>query len=339
MKKIVFICLSCFFVLTGCGKVNKEDMVSYFKDYVNNAKSYKLEGNMKIYNDEDTYSYKLEAYYLKDNYYKVILVNETNNKEQIILRNDDGVYVVTPSLNKSFKFDSVWPDNSSQSYLLGSLLKDVENDPGASYDKENDGFYIKSTVNYPNNPNLKYQKLLFDSNKNLIKTQVFNDKDEVKLEVTFNKINLKENLKPENFKLENYIDAETNSSCDKDNCDKTTSSIDEIIYPLYIPSNTYLSGSDSINNEDTQRIILTFAGDKNFVLIEENAVANEVFEVIPIYGDPLMINDTIGALSTNSVYWATGGKDYYLVSNDLSSDELINVASSINNNTTVAATK
>lgn len=53
------------------------------------------------------------------------MVNKANEHKQIILRNNDGLYVITPSLNKSFKFESTWPDNSSQSYILSSLIKDI----------------------------------------------------------------------------------------------------------------------------------------------------------------------------------------------------------------------
>lgn len=53
-----------------------------------------------------------------------------NNHEQIILRNKDGVYVVTPSLNKSFKFQSEWPYNNSQVYLLQSIVDDIKDDEG-----------------------------------------------------------------------------------------------------------------------------------------------------------------------------------------------------------------
>ena len=71
-------------------------MVKDFTDQVNNSKSYVLKGTMEIYSDEDTFTYSVEANYLKDNFYKVLLVNQTNNHEQVILRNNDGVYVITP---------------------------------------------------------------------------------------------------------------------------------------------------------------------------------------------------------------------------------------------------
>ena len=41
----------------------------------------------------------------------------------LIIKNDDGVYVLTPQINKSYKFQSKWPENSSQIYLIESIIK------------------------------------------------------------------------------------------------------------------------------------------------------------------------------------------------------------------------
>mgnify|MGYP003302353358 CR=1 FL=1 len=40
---------------------------------------------------------------------------------------------------------------------------------------------------------------------------------------------------------------------------------------------------------------------KNFVLIEEPSKESSEFEIIPVYGDPMMMNKSIGALSSNSL--------------------------------------
>ena len=95
-----------------------------------------LEGKGKI-------SHKMAALKAEGEYdkYKVIqdknyvsdfdkLLNETkqieNNqfyyKKVKLLR----VRVLTPSLNKSFKFQSDWPYNNSQVYLLQTLLSDIQ---------------------------------------------------------------------------------------------------------------------------------------------------------------------------------------------------------------------
>lgn len=354
MKKILTILIvTC--LLCGCGKVTTEDV---YKDFVNNiesSKSYKLSGVMEISNDEETFTYSLESYYLKDNYYKVILVNQTNNHEQIILKNNEDVYVITPALNKSFKFQSDWPNNSSQAYLLDNLKNDVKNDEKREIKELDEGYVIKSAVNYPNNPDLSYQKIYLNSEKNVEKVEVFNNNDIVKIKVTFNDIDLKAKLKDNDFGLEEYLKNEVDNKCTEDDCaeDKTneeskenstgeseeTSKIDNIIYPLYIPSNTYLTTSETVDTETGNRVILTFSGEKSFVLIEEKTFSNSEMEIVPVYGEPLMLSESIGALSANSLSWSVGNVSYYLASTELNPTEMQEIANSLGNSTLASTTK
>ena len=122
MKKIIVLAIGLMLFVTGCGSNSEEDLIAKFEKNVSNSKSYTLKGNMEILSNEETFTYSIEANYLQDDFYKVTLVNQTNNHEQIILKNSEGVFVLTPSLNKSFKFQSEWPYNNSQSYLLQTLV-------------------------------------------------------------------------------------------------------------------------------------------------------------------------------------------------------------------------
>ena len=357
MKKIFILFGVLLFTITGCGEYKLEDAIKDFSKSVENSKSYKVNGTMEISSGEEIFTYSIDTYYLKDDYYKVILVNQTNNHEQIILKNADGLYVVTPSLNKSFKFDSVWPDNSSQAYILQNLVNDIKNDSSATLEKKDKEYIIRSTVNYPNNEELSYQKIHFDKNMNLNKVEVYNNEDIVKIKVNFKTIDLKAKLSEDDFVLNDLIDEpntnetqnndncseetckEESNNCEEGKCEETSSTLDSIIYPLYIPSETHLSSSETVSTETGQRVILTFSGDKNFVIVEEKAVASNDFEVVPVFGDPLMLNDTVGALSSNSISWHANDISYYLVSSDLTANEMVNVAKSLGNSTTVVSTK
>ena len=347
MKKILLLTLFMLLTLTGCGEYKLEDAAKEFSKDVENSKSYKINGTMEISSGEEIFTYNIDTYFLKDDYYKVVLVNQTNNHEQVILKNKDGLYVVTPSLNKSFKFDSVWPENSSQAYLLQNLVNDIKNDAKATLEKTDNGYIIKSTVNYPNNEELTYQKIYFDDNMNINKVEVYNSEDIVKIKVTFKSVDLKAKLDEDDFLLDDLIDTEINNKenntsdeCNEGTCeDKTSATLDSIIYPLYIPSNTHLSSSENIETETGERVILTFSGEKNFVIVEEVANVSNEFEVIPVFGDPLMLNESVGALSSNSISWHANNISYYLVSSDLSTNELINVAESLGNTKTVISTK
>ena len=65
------------------------------------------------------------------------------------------------------------------------------------------------------------------------------------------------------------------------------------------------------------------------MLIQETAVPMDEFTTIPTYGEPCMFLDTIGTISEQSVSWMSNGIEYYVTSDKLSEQELLNVAKSI----------
>jgi outer membrane lipoprotein-sorting protein len=325
--------------------VDKDKVINTFIDSVESAKSYKMNGKMEIYNAEDTYSYNIQVLYMDDNYYKVNMLNLTNKHEQIILRYDEAVYVVTPSLNKSYKFTSEWPYNSSQSYILNTLVKDINNDEEIEYENINNEHILKVNVNYPNNKDLIYQKLYFDSKLNLLKVDVYDKDDILSISVTFDEIDYKANLEDKDFDIDLIMESECCNTKESSNeidgdeevMDDVTedvmneeSILNDIVYPLYVPTDTYLKTKELVSTENGERAILMFNGAKNFILIEEVSNISEEFETIPVFGDPLMISDTIGVVSSNSLSWSYNNMDYYLASNDMSTDEILTVANSLN---------
>ena len=108
---------------------------------------------------------------------------------------------------------------------------------------------------------------------------------------------------------------------------------------MYIPSNTFLTSSETIETNTGNRIILTFSGEKNFVLIEEKAIARNDMEIVPVYGEPLMLSESIGALSANSLSWDVNNISYYLASTELTVAEMQLIANSLGNETLVSNTK
>lgn len=327
MKKILLILISVFFI-GGCGKANKENLVDKFKNEVESAKSYYVESNMELYNNEDVFKYDLKVYYMDDDYFKVNMVNTNNNHEQVILRNSDAVYVITPSLNKSYKFQSDWPYNSSQSYILNSLIKDIENDKNLEFKTLDNGYSLKAKVDYPNNPDMSYEMIKFDKNKNLKSVEVYSKDDILMIKVEYKKIDYKASLKSDEFDVDKIVEE---NCCTVADDTENTASLDDVIYPLYVPNNTYLKDKEVVSTENGDRAILTFNGDKNFVLIEEAATVSREFETIPVYGEPFLLSNSFGSLTNNSLSWTHNNINYYLTSNDLSSSEILTIASSLNN--------
>ena len=293
--------------------------IKKYKKLLNDNTMYKLTGEMDIVSNEELYHYTVTVDYMEGDYYKTSLVNKDNRHEQIILKNENGVFVVTPSLNKSFKFQSEWPYNSSQAYILSSLLKDLENDSNVTFEEKEDKYILNSTVNYPNNTALISQKITFDKDMKPQLVEVYNKEGIANITFKISKIDFKPDFKEEHF------DVESNAS---EECCKDVSKIDEIVYPMYLPTGTKFKSEETVKSKDSERVILTFTGDKSFILIEEASKAPKDFEVTSVSGELVFYENVLGTLSDSSLNWTMNGKDYYIIGDNLSNEELLKVASS-----------
>ena len=325
MRKIrlVFLVVMFIFFVAGCGKESEDSIVKKLNGNLKAMDSYKLSGDLTIYNSNNQYTYDVEVYYKQDEKYRVNLLNTSNNHEQIILKNDKEVYVVTPSLNKSFKFQSNWPNDSSQAYLIGSLYNDIYNCKDRVFEVIDGGYRFKVDANYPNNNNLTKQIIIFDKDLNLKSVDIYNDNDEIQMNMIFNDIKINDVIDDNIFDLDNVI-----SGLDVSNNEDVTS-IDDIIYPFYVPSGTVLTDEEKVSKGDGERVILTFEGEKPFILVEETLNIEDDFSVIPMYGEPYLLFDSVASLSNNSISWVNDGIEYYLVSDVMSQIELIEIANSV----------
>ncbi len=308
------------FLFIGC--MGKKDVVEEFESKVNDTKGYHISGELEIYNSEDKYTYSVDVAYSEPNNFKVSLINIINNHEQIILRNSEGVYVLTPSLNKSFKFQSEWPFNSSQIYLLQTILEDLNNDDDKVIEEVDDGFAVTSKVNFTNNSYLVKQVIYFDKDNNIKEIQIFNEDDSLEMRMVFNTVDYNSSYDESYFKIDNYMSSEVTES--------SSSEIENIIYPMYLPLNTSLTNQQKVSLDVGERVILTFEGDSPFTVIQETTSISDETMVIPTMGEIDFITGTIGTIENNSVSWSSSGLDFYITSDTLSNEELLKIANSTN---------
>ncbi len=326
MKKIFLFTLTLLILLsTGCGKYTEDDIIKDLEKKVNKLSGYRLEGSLEILNNEEVYNYDVDVSYKKDDLYKVSLTNTSNNYEQIILKNNDGVYVLTPSLNKSFKFQSDWPNNNSQIYLLQSIISDMKNDKDRSFKEEKDEYIVSVKVNYPNNKKLVKQDIYLDKKLKLKRVKVYNEDGVSLMSLKVKDIDYSPTFKKSSFQVKEALKTVKTSEKVKE-----TSILEDTIYPLALPTGTKLVSEEKVDKTNGNRIIMTFDGDKPFLLVEETAGIEEEMTIIPTYGEPYMLMDTVGAMTDNSLSWTSGGIEYYLVSDVLNQEELLEIAQSIN---------
>ena len=134
----------------------------------------------------------------------------------------------------------------------------------------------------------------------------------------FNNVDMDKNYDNSYFSLGENMNSNTSAN---------TSSLDDVIYPMYVPSDTYLTNKETINTESGKRVILTFSGEKPFTFVQETCALSDV--TILIDGDFVLLNDVLGNVTENSVAWISNGIEYYITSEVLRTDEMIEIAKSV----------
>ena len=127
---------------------------------------------------------------------------DENDKEILeIIKNKKGVYVLTPTLNQMFKFQSDWPYNNSQVYLIQSILDDILDDEERNLVSDDNGYIFTTSVNYPNNRKLVKQIVTFDKKLNLKKVSVVDENNISQMTMTFATIDLSPTVNSDTFDL------------------------------------------------------------------------------------------------------------------------------------------
>ena len=226
---------------------------------------------------------------------------------------------------------------------MDSIIEDIQDDKDRKFELINEGYKFESLVNYPNNKKLVKQEVEIDKNLNIKKASILDKEGKLMMKMTFDKINNLLNnstKKEETPKQDNTSSTETNTNqpktteedTEKENTKtetKQTTTIEDIIYPMYLPDNTYLTSQEKVETESGERLILTFEGDNPFILVEETIHPSDTSLIIPTSGNLEFLSDVIGVVNDNSISWDSNGIEYYVISKTMETSELIEIARSI----------
>ncbi|KAB7663458.1 LolA family protein [Bacillus sp. B1-b2] len=329
-KKIwlLFVGLTVILLLSACGTKSKEDVLADLKEKVE-TKGYKADAEMTLKMGTEPQTYEVETWHKDPNFYRVNLKNSKKEQSQMILKNSEGVFVITPALNKSFKFQSEWPENSSQAYLYESLVKDIEEDKDVKFSATDKHYVFETKTRYQNNKLLPTQVIKFNK-KDLTPVSVeVKDTDGVALvTVKFSNVKFDVDFDEKDFDLQKSMTAAKmvipvmGEIKDEDFSVK---------YPQETLEGVSLVEERKLSNETGDRVILTYdGGGKSYTIIEEKAeVAPATASPVVSKGDPVDLGFTIGELTDSKVSWTFEGVDYTIASSDLTREELITVAQSV----------
>lgn len=330
MKKWVVLLLAglmAVFVLSACGTKSQEDVVKDLNGKLEGLQSYKVKAKMTLQMGTDPQTYDVEIWHKEPSYYRVDLKNAQKDQSQMILRNDDGVFVLTPALNKSFRFQSDWPENSSQAYLYESLIEDIIEDKEAKFTATKEQYVFETKTRYQNNKMLPLQEITLNKDLTPLSVKVMDNDRKALVTVEFSEADFNASFDKKDFDMaKNMTRVQLEVPVMADVGDKEFS----VKYPGAEIPNVSLIEEKPMDTENGKRVVLTYDGDKSFTLIQEKAMVVPTSMVSTmVSGEPVDLGFTIGALTSNSLSWTYQGVDYTLASKDLTEEEMVMLARSV----------
>jgi outer membrane lipoprotein-sorting protein len=314
--------------ISGCGEKSQKDVVKDLDAKLQDLTGYKVKAKMTLQTGSDPQVYNVEIWHKSPTFYRVNLKNSQKEHNQMILRNKEGVFVLTPALNKSFKFQSDWPQNSSQAYLYESLVKDISVDKEATFKVTKEHYTFVTKTNYQNNKMLPKQEIILNK-KDLtpVSVKVMDADNKPLITVKFERMKVNASFDNEDFDMEKNMTA---AQFDVPTMAATNNKTVAVLYPTYEIPGVSLSEEKEVATDNGKRIIMTFDGEKTYTLVQENAT---VFPVngtaIFVNGEPVDLGFTVGVLTDSSIKWSYQGAEFMIASNDLTKEEMVAIASSI----------
>ncbi|KAA0948421.1 outer membrane lipoprotein carrier protein LolA [Sporosarcina sp. ANT_H38] len=314
-------------ILAACGAPSKEDVMKKLSGKWNETKGYDLQATMEIKTGAEPRLYEVAVWHTKPAFYRVNVSQAGSKDSQMIVRNKEGVFVVTPSLGKTYKFQSEWPAQNSQAYLIGALSEDIKADKNSTM-TEKEKTYVFETATRNNHKKVLPTQQIHIDKKTLLPTyvSVLDENKVEKIRITFNKITLGVERKAADYAVE-MEDTNTSKESEPSTDDEATG------LPTYYPSVAWADGTlldeKVVETDSGTRSFMTFGGEKEFIIVQEPAARADSKMPVSIEGDPVDLGFTVAALTENSIRWESEGVSFFIASNTLTQGELIEVAGSM----------
>lgn len=309
-------------IIALCFTLKPKSFDTQFANVMEDMDSYILEGDMEITKGEDVKTYALQVGYQKvdeSDFFKVSILDKELNQEQIILRNGEGVFVVTPSLNQVFKFEGDWPMNSPKPYLLQSMAE-IINQEDSEISEEDEGYLITSPVVYPNNKNYAKQEMMFDEDAKIQWIQIYNQDNTVELHIVFNKVEYNKEMEESYFVAPTSLETPTSSIVLSDE--------DLPMFPSAV-FQAQLSNKQTIAKDGVTKHMLEFSGEKNFTVVESVRTSSENTQTVIMPGQIVDSLDVIGFYDGNRMSAIYNGIEFTVFSDDLAPEEMMSVITSM----------
>ncbi|MFC4766843.1 DUF4367 domain-containing protein [Effusibacillus consociatus] len=312
--------------LAGCGKRTMENVMKDLQGIQGSLKSYQSKAMMLVQTPGGSSTkYYIETWYQRPDLYRIALGDDKKQINQVIVRNEEGIFVVNPSLKKSFRFRGDWAENQGgHVYLYHALVDRI-------LKAENKEFSIKEGLvqiempMVPENPLVTKQQI-FLKEKNLHPHQMvlLSKDDQPIVTVDYEFFDTGMSFKKDAFTPEAAMTLGPEKGALPAAAGKTDFGV---IEPAYLPKDMVLK--EISERDGAIYLVYNDAQGKTVTLVERRPAPGTTplpsnTTVRDLYGTPAVVT---GAGEVKTMYWTNRGVEFSMTGS-LPIQEMMKIAQS-----------
>jgi outer membrane lipoprotein-sorting protein len=326
MRKITTVVLALGLIgvfVAGCGPTSEKSVASKLETHAQNldATNYKSVATMTVQMGDSAQSYYVETWYDSPNQYRIALGDANKNIHQIIVHNANGMFVVSPSLGKVFRFNGNWAQNQGHIYLYDQTLQQIASAKDVKMSKSGSDYSFEMPVQ-PASDVVVRQRVQMDAKTFKPQTVTLLDKDShAVVTLTYKSFDTNVSFKNEDFNPESLISQGKPT--------KATMSTEGDSSVGYIDADGKAIGStlSTVLEKSKTDTMLRYSGEHGFTLEEfrpgsgVDGLPNSS-SVVDLYGVPAIYTGD----AAHQLIWMNNGVEFALTSNNLTLDQMKSVA-------------
>lgn len=334
---VLLLCM--MMVAVGCGKKDAGAVVKDLDKKAGGLESYSASGNMVLNTGIEPQEYQVEVWYKKPSYYRIALSNAKKDISQIVLKNDDGVFVLTPHLNKSFRFQSDWPENQGQVYLYQSLVQSISMDQDRQFTTDGDAYVFDVLANY-SNASLARQKIWVNQKTYAPRhVEVYDNSNNALVVMNFSNFEFNKTFEKDSFDMQSNMTGgrlvlptlgQSGAKTETPGAGSAAAKQElSVIEPGYAPKGVGKPQISETKLGESRAVLLKYSGAYNYTLIESQPTDKSVSLQ---EGNLVDLGFGFGVMTggeKKSLIWMYEGTEFRLSSGDLPESEMVKIAMAV----------
>lgn len=299
-------------LVAGCGAPSKQNVVSKLQTQAKElgATNYQSTATMTVQMENGSQTYYVETSYDSPTTYKIALGDANKHINQIIVRNPNGMFIVSPSLQKVFRFNGNWAQNQGHIYLYDQVLEQIVEAPNVKVGQAGGNTTFTMPIS-PQNDVVTTQKVeLVSAVGGYAPKQItLLDKSD-KAVVTIDFTSFKQGVKFSS------MDFDPQKLAAGSNPAKTTMAGDSSNFTYIEPPQTLGDKIDILEPDANQgQALLHYTGPYGFTLLETRPTAGvsglPAAELVDLYGVPAVLS---GDALAHQLTWYNNGIEFSMTS-------------------------